>query len=58
MKILSQKEIFLRSEADSFYQRNIERLKKNDYLKHELILQLKKIINNKNILNNRKDFNV
>ena len=58
MKILSQKEIFLRSEADSFYQRNIERLKKTDYSKHELILQLKKIINNKNILNNRKDFNV
>ena len=58
MKILSQKKIFLRSEAYSFYQRNIERLKKTDYSKHELILQLKKIINNKNILNNRKDFNV
>ena len=42
--MIQQKKIFLKSEANRFYKRNIERLGKINYKKHEIAIELQKYL--------------
>lgn len=49
--MVNQKKIFINSEADNFYKRNIQRFKNINYKKHKIILKLKKIFKTKKKIN-------
>ena len=49
--MVNQKKIFINSEADNFYKRNVQRFKNIDYENHKIILKIKQIIKTKKKIN-------
>ena len=49
--MVNQRKIFINSEADNFYKRNIQRFKNIDYEKHKIILKIKQIIKTRKKIN-------
>lgn len=45
--MIQQKKIFLKSEANKFFKRNIERLSKTNYKKHKIVIELQKYLKSK-----------
>lgn len=45
--MIQQKKIFLKSEANKFFKRNIERLNKTNYKNHKIVIELQKYLKSK-----------